>query len=314
MSATTDRIVDITDSGYHISVENCQLVLAKKGEFSRRTIPISELAVLIVSNLWTTYSHAALCSLAESKAFVIICDNKSLPTALLLPMQGHTLQAERLRLQIEAPNATNKRLWRQIVQAKIAGQSQVLLKLHGNDDGLNKLPARVGSGDTENVEGQAARRYWPQLFRDNSFRREPMATESPNCLLNYGYAVLRAITARALVGAGLCVPLGIHHHHRENTFCLVDDMMEPFRPIVDLIVASVANESVAAVPLDKETKKKIVTALLGRIEYDGEMRTLFDVLSKVANELITVFEGNSSRLVLPEPSTMLQIVDDHSVI
>ena len=155
------------------------------------------------------------------------------------------------------------------------------------------------SGDSENVEAKASKIYWPNIFGDKSFRRD-RAADDHNRHLNYGYAVLRAIVARAICAAGLHPSLGVHHHNRYDAFCLADDLMEPFRPLVDKAVAKILTERGANPPMDKEAKAEIIGAIIGRLEIAGEFRTMFDIASKTASSLAAVFAGERNDLLLPE--------------
>jgi CRISPR-associated protein Cas1 len=192
-----------------------------------------------------------------------------------------------------------KRLWRQIVRAKIMAQAALLVELRGRDFGLGVLARHVRSGDPANIEARAARRYWPAVFADLNFRRQ-RDNEDQNVLLNYGYAVLRAIVARAISAAGLHPSLGIHHHNRYDAFCLADDLMEPFRPAVDHAVADYMATHDAPYGLEPGAKQHIITELTGRYSMGGELRTLFDVAARMAGSLADVFLGTGKGLDLPD--------------
>lgn len=193
------------------------------------TMPLADVAALIVSHPQVTYTHAVLPGLAAAGAIFVACDEKHLPAAMLLPLVAHSTQTERIGKQAALSLPTRKRLWQQIVQEQIYARARLLEERTGKDWGLTPMAAQVRSGDPQNLEGQAARIYWQNLFSPEPFRRDPEA-EGLNSCLNYGYAVLRAAVARALCGAGLHPSLGLHHHNRYDPFCLADDFMEPFRP------------------------------------------------------------------------------------
>jgi CRISPR-associated protein Cas1 len=303
MSVTTDRILDISDGGYRLRAENRQLVLEKKDELPR-TVPFEEIAVLLVSNSWVSYTHTVLTTLAECNGILVTCDSRSLPIAMSLPLQGYTLPMERLRQQVDASAPTQKRLWQQIVRAKVRSQAAILKELRGHDGGLENMLERVGSGDPENIEAQAARRYWPQVFGNPGFTRQPQNGEPPNHLLDYGYAVLRAMTARAIVGTGLNATFGIHHHNRANAFCLADDLMEPFRPLVDRQVAYLIELQGDAAPLNRDNKAAMIAPMMLRVRYADEWRTLFDVLSRIAANVAAVYADAEDRLYFPENITI----------
>ena len=301
----TDRILDLSESPARLRVDTERLVIKRDGK-DDVLIPLADLAVVIVSHPRVTFSQAVLSGLATAGGAFVTCDKSSLPVAMLLPLQAHHLQAERFARQAAASLPAKKRLWQQIVRAKIAAQARCLRALHGDEDSLQGLVPRVRSGDPQNVEARAARRYWPALFNYGSgetFRRRRDG-DPPNGHLNYGYAVLRAIVARAICAAGLHPSLGLHHHNRYNAFCLADDLMEPFRPLVDASVARHAQEHGMNAPLDKNAKNAIIMDLLDRYPANGEARTLFDWLSRAAQSLTGVFSETCKRLTIAELSPL----------
>ncbi len=269
------------------------------------TIPLGNVAVLIVSHPQVSYSNAVLSGLAVSGAILVTCNEKHMPVSMMLPLVSHSLQAERFAAQAALAIPAKKRIWQQIVRAKIQAQAQLLDEKSGTDCGLRALAGRVRSGDAGNSEALAARIYWQGLFPNSGFRRDPEG-DGLNAVLNYGYAVLRAIVARSLCGAGLHPSLGVHHHNRYDAFCLADDLMEPFRPIVDREAANLNAVRGASLSLDKESKRALLQTLLGRFEANGESRTLFDWASRAASSLADAIEhraGNSRpvRLDLENP-------------
>jgi CRISPR-associated protein Cas1 len=230
---------------------------------------------------------------------VVLCDGCHNPAGLLLPLVGHTTQQERFEAQAAAGLPLKKRIWGQIVRSKVERQGAVLLQAYGGDAGLGAMSRRVRSGDPGNSEALAAQRYWPRLFGDPAFRRRRDGA-GPNALLNYGYAVLRAAVARAICASGLHPSLGLHHCNRYDPFCLADDLMEPFRPVVDTVVLSIVRERGAATPVDRESKIDILSVLSGRFDANGERRTLFDWLSCSAASLARIYSGSRENLDLPE--------------
>ena len=262
-------------------------------------MPLPEIAALVVAHPRVTFTQSVVSGLAEAGGILVTCDARFIPAAMLLPLQAHFIQTERLAQQVEASKPTCKRLWQQIVRAKITAQGRTLKALHGDDAGLPALLRRVRSGDPANVEAQASRRYWRALFADDKFRRNP-DSDDQNRHLNYGYAVLRAVVARALCAAGLHPSIGLHHHNRYNPFCLADDLMEPWRPVVDGVVARWVREHGTKAPLDRDAKSALIETITGRYRVGGEARTLFDVLSRTAASLVAVFAGGRRDLVLPE--------------
>ena len=301
-----DRIVDISEGAANLRVENRQLIVERK-EQPPRSMPMDEIGVLVLGTSWLTMTQPVLSTLSECGGVAVICDNRCLPVSLLLPLYANTLHSQRLRQQVSASLPTTKRLWAQVVETKILSQAAVLQELRGDDCGLAVLATTVKSGDTSNVEGQAARRYWQALFDDPDFRRQPQEGEPPNNLLNYGYAILRAMVARAIVASGLTVAYGIHHCNRENPFCLADDLMEPFRPLIDRQVVKMVTLYGKGMELDKDAKAHLLRPLLGRLEMAGEWRTVFDVFGRMSASLAMIFAGETSRLELPADCTALRL-------
>jgi CRISPR-associated protein Cas1 len=294
----TDRVLDISEEPARLSVRYGQLVIDLDAR-PETTVPLIDLAVLVVSHPRASYTNAVLAELTAAGGAFVACDSRHQPAAMLLPLAGHFLQTQRFATQAAAPLPVRKRLWQQIVRAKIRAQGRLLKELRGVDRGIPMLEKRVKSGDPENVEAQASRRYWTTLFNNPDFRRDRDA-EDQNRFLNYGYAILRAIVARAICAAGLHPSLGLHHHNQYDTFCLADDLMEPFRPIVDGAIARLVEERGADAAMNHDTKKVILQSLTGRFNFEGESRTLFDIITRVASSLAAVFMGERNDLLLPE--------------
>ena len=287
-----NRILDISTLPARLSIDTGRLVV-DAGE-RKEIVPLRHLGAVIVSCAGVTYTHAVLASLMEENIPFICCDSKHQPSGLLLPLCANSVQTERFRRQTELAQPVRKRLWRQIVQAKIRGQSWVLQQL-GKPNPLEALPCRVKSGDTENMEAQAARLYWPLLFGKGFERRRDGC--GINARLNYGYAIVRAMTGRALVGAGLHPSLGLHHHNRYDTYCLASDMMEPFRPLVDHLVAEFGSSETE--PLCPQSKRHIVSGLDKRFAVEEDLRTLGDIIIRASESLMGVVTGTRKELWLP---------------
>jgi CRISP-associated protein Cas1 len=271
-----------------------------------QAVPLADVAVLITSHPQISFTHAVLAGLAAAGGIFIACNEKHLPAAMLLPLETHSTQAERFAKQAAAPLPVRKQIWKQIVQAKLRAQGRLLEERTGKDWGVIPMAARVRSGDPDNLEGRAARIYWKALFGEQDFRRDPEG-EGLNPLLNYGYAVVRAIVARAICAAGLHPSLGVHHHNRYDAFCLADDLMEPFRPLVDRVVARLADTGRSgalqpgSISLDRDSKRAILEALLGRFTAEGESRTLFDWASRAASSLAAaIVEENADKLAIAQ--------------
>jgi CRISPR-associated protein Cas1 len=293
----TDRILDLSDAAVHLTVRYEQLIV-ERPEAERVSIPLSDIAVIVASHPHIRYSQSVLAGLAENGGVLVACDARCFPVAMMLPLEGHSTQAERFAKQTQLSLPAKKRMWKQIVQAKIAAQAAVLQALHGDDAGLAAMAARVGSGDSQNLEATASQRYWPRLFGDPKFRRRREG-EDQNRDLNYGYAVLRAITARAISSAGLHPSFGLHHSNRYNAFALADDLMEPYRPLVDHWLAATILEWGFRAQFDKAAKRDVLDGLLRRFDCEGQSRTLFDWIAKTTSSLAAVCLGEAKELYLP---------------
>lgn len=292
-----NHVIDLTTRPARLSVRNRQLVIeGAKGEITM--CPLAEIAVLVTAHPQITVTQAVLAGLSEAGGVCVVCDAKSRPVATMLPLVNHHLQTERLRAQASASLPTKKRLWQQIVRNKIASQAQVLRELHSQDFGLSRLAAQVKSGDRSNVEAVASRRYWRHLF-GTAFRRNPDADDQ-NRFLNYGYAILRAVVSRAITAVGLHPSLGLHHHNRYNPFCLADDLMEPFRPRIDRRVVQIVGTWSPQSELTPEIKLQLLAFLEERYFFEGQSRTIFDVLTRIASSLADVFLRKQKVMALPD--------------
>ena len=227
------------------------------GEDVVKTIPIEDTGIVILDNKQITITQGLMEALLENNCALITCDSKKMPTGLMLPLAGNTIQTERFKSQIEASLPLKKQLWQQTIEAKISNQAAVLKYVTGEpQNNMLKWAGSVKSGDTENMEARAAVYYWKTVFDDEFFTRDN-DSDGRNGLLDYGYAILRAIVARALVGAGLIPTLGIHHHNRYNAYCLADDIMEPYRPYVDKLVLDILEEDSCAT-ISQSVKTKLL--------------------------------------------------------
>ena len=291
------RIIEISTAPAYISVKDMQLVLKRQGEVVG-SVPIEDIGVLIVDHPGCTYSHAALNELLANNVAVVICGKNHHPNGLLLPLDTHSVQSEKYRAQVAAKSPVKKRLWKQLVQAKIRHQAWCLdvCEKEGGD-GLRGLANRVKSGDSENHEAQAAVRYWKHLFGAD-FRRKRDGSP-PNGMLNYGYTVLRAAVARALCGGGLHPSFGLHHHNRYNAYPLADDMMEPFRPLMDYQVFQYWQQGEGGIT--PEVKKALLGVLSQDVFLAGEKRPLMNALHFLSANLYRSLAGEEQALVIPTP-------------
>ncbi len=263
---------------------------------STRTIPIEDIGVVVLDNRQITITQGVLEALLENNSAVITCDSSRMPVGLMLPLCGNTTQSERFREQLDASLPLKKQLWQQTVQAKIANQAAVLKACRGSEvRNMRKWVGEVKSGDADNLEARAAAYYWANLF--TGFRRGREG-EPPNNLLNYGYAILRAIVARGLVGSGLLPTLGIHHHNRYNAYCLADDIMEPYRPYVDKLVVAMFDSGIEE--LDKDARAQLLGLPVMEVSIDGQRSPLMIAVGQTTASLYRCFSGESRKITYPE--------------
>lgn len=265
-----------------------------------KRVPIEDIGVVVLDNNRITVTQGALSALLDNNVAVISCDEHRMPSGLLLPLSGNTTQSERFRHQIEASQPLRKQLWQQTVQAKILNQSSVLYRVRKLDCGNMEAWARqVKSGDGDNLEGRAAAFYWQSLFGHiEGFRRDREGV-APNNMLNYGYAVLRAVVARSLVGSGLLPTLGIHHHNRYNAYCLADDIMEPYRPYVDMLVAGLADSGADCSNLTTEIKSKLLSVPVLDVVINGRRSPLMVGVGMTTASLYKCFSGEQRKIAYP---------------
>ena len=288
------RVVEITSEGCHLARLRGLMTVTRDGVEDGR-VPLDDIGVLLCNARGLTYSNGLLTELARRGVAVVLCGPNYLPAAWLWPLEGHHAQARRMRRQLEASRPLCKRLWQAVVRAKIDQQRNVLALLQLSTDGFEQLARRVRSGDPENVEAQAARRYWPLLF-GGDFRRGRFG-DGPNAFLNYGYTVLRAAVARAVVAAGLHPSLGIHHSNRYNAMCLVDDLMEPFRPLVDYAAVHLASGDDGE--LTAEAKRALVGVLMMDMATYRGATPLQTCLERAAQSLAQSYEAGEPAIVFP---------------
>lgn len=248
---------------------------------SQATIPIEDIGMVVLDHKQITVTHGLMESLLANNAAIITCDSSRMPVGLLLPLNGNTLQSERFQAQIDASLPLRKQLWQQTIQAKITNQAHVLKAVRGETvKNMFAWANDVKSGDSDNYEARAAAYYWSCFFPYLPAFRRGREGMPPNNLLNYGYAILRAIVARSLVASGLLPTLGIHHHNRYNAYCLADDIMEPYRPYVDNLVAEITDNQLAEIVRNYNPKKagyeKIKKEVLIAAETDSIVRNSSD--------------------------------------
>lgn len=287
-----------------ISLRNSQLVLTRIDEVENiieKTIPIEDIGTLILENPRINITHGLIAALLANNVAFITCDGKFHPTGMMLNLCGNTTQTESFRHQTEASQPLKKQLWRQLIQTKIYNQASVLAACGVQVEVLHTAASNVRSGDTDNREAFAAAYYWPRLFkRFPGFIRE-RDSGYPNNLLNYGYAILRALIARSIVGSGLLPTLGIFHHNRYNQYCLADDIMEPYRPYIDRFVLEIVeSESISPDSLTKEHRMQLLTIPTLTVSMSGRNRPLMVAASETSASLLRCFDGSHRKLSLPE--------------
>ena len=296
----------------YLSLKNAQLVIklpeVEKTDLPEiikknavRTVPIEDIGVVVLDNKQLTITQGLLEALLENNCAVITCDSNHLPVGLLLPLCGNTTQNERFRNQLNASLPLQKQLWQQTVQYKIHNQAAVLKQMRQAE--VRNMLAWVDdvkSGDSENLEARAAAYYWKNLFPSIPHFTRGREGVPPNNLLNYGYAILRAIVARSLVSSGLLPTLGIHHHNRYNAYCLADDIMEPYRPYVDELVVRLFDNGTDWLELDKELKTKFLSIPVIDVNIGGQTCVLTNAVAQTTASLYKCFSGESRKILYPD--------------
>jgi CRISP-associated protein Cas1 len=282
---------------YHLSIRYEQLVAADKAAQKEKTVPIEDIGFIVFEHPQITFTQAVIQLLAENNTAVIFCDAKHHPNSMLLHLDTHTIQTELFAHQVKASEPLKKQLWQQTIKAKIKNQALLLDLLDREGEALHYISGQVKSGDTTGMEAFAARKYWQRLFPVD-FTRDRYGI-APNPALNYGYAILRAAVARALAGSGLLATLGIHHHNRYNSYALADDIMEPYRPYVDMVVTEMLEQG-----LDTETlgnpEKAFLLELLGiDVMVGNNKRPLMVALSHTTASLARCFAGKTKKITYP---------------
>lgn len=295
------RVIEVSHAGTYLSVKLGQLVIKRDGEEVGR-IPCEDVGVLLVDHSGVVYTHTVLTKLLECGAAVVLCNGSHHPAGMLLPLESNTVQTERFRHQTTAKEPLKKQLWKQVVCAKIRHQAKLVQDDDITYEWLNALARKVRSGDPENIEAQASKRFWRAYLQGEEFHRRRDGAV-PNNMLNYGYMVMRAAVARALCSAGLLPALGIHHRNRYNAFCLADDMMEPFRGFVeqkvrDIFVARGPCEELTE--LDQQVKGQLLEVLYEEVVIAGYKGPLMVGLPRTMASLVRCFAGEQKKLELPE--------------
>nr|BFD33530.1 type II CRISPR-associated endonuclease Cas1 [Pigmentibacter ruber] len=291
----TKKIIDISTQKVRLSSFNDLLVI--EGE-NRVTLPFSDIAALIVSSPAVTYTHAVLSKLSENGSIFVCSDERHMPIGMLLPLDAHSSQTQRFAKQILSSIPFKKQLWKKVIARKIEVQGSLLLRKKGAHFGLLKMCKEVKSGDEGNLEAQAARIYWKNIHPMKEFKRD-ISAEDENKFLNYGYAILRAVVARSLCATGLNPSIGIFHKSKYNAFCLADDVMEPFRPIIDNEVFLISEELQSPFNLDTSIKKRLIEIMYKKFNFNKEERPLQDIITLSAQSLSNAFLSQEPKIILP---------------
>jgi len=291
------RIVDVSENGRFISKQR-GFITIKQGDESIGEVPLDDIGVLMISAFGATCTKDALVSLAERGAITVLCGAKGMPSALVLPVNANYEAALRTRLQSQASLPLKKRLWQSIISAKLMHQSEVL-KYFKKDEKANQIRTyarQVQSGDPQNREASGARLYWKALFGDD-FSRHPDG-DWPNSLLNYGYAILRACAARAICSAGLNPIFGVHHENSTNHFPLADDIMEPYRPLIDYYVKQITLSGENKI--NSGTKQKITAFLWADLDFNGETTPFYLAMERLSFSLVSSFKAKQPQIEIAE--------------
>lgn len=305
------RTLCFTNPAY-LSLKNNQLVIklpevetntslpeSFKAE-ATKTIPIEDIGIVVLDNKRITITQGVMEALLENNAAVITCNESHLPIGMHLPLVGNTTQTERMRYQIEASQPLKKQLWQQTIIAKIQNQASVLKQMRGTEiRNMQKWATEVKSGDSENLEARAAVYYWQNAFPMIENFTRSREGEKPNNLLNYGYAILRAIVARALVSSGLLTTLGIHHRNKYNPFCLADDIMEPYRPYVDKLVMQLYDKYPDCEELTKELKAELLQIPVLDVTINNKRSPLMIAVSTTTSSLQKCYAGELRKIIYP---------------
>lgn len=305
------RVITFTNPAY-LSLRLKQLVVkqpaahaAEAGDDSAEeslttTIPIEDIGVVVLDNKQVTITSGLMAALLAENVAIISCNDQHLPVGLYLSLDGNHLQSERFREQISASEPLKKQLWQQTVQQKIRNQAAMLDWRGIECRNMRKWATEVRSGDADNLEARAAAYYWAVAFPEHPDFVRGREEEAPNNLLNYGYAIVRAMMARSLVAAGLLPTLGVHHHNRYNAYCLADDIMEPYRPFVDKLVVDIIHWHTQYTFITNEHKRALLSLPVTDVMIDGHRSPMMIAIQTTANSVQRCFAGESRKIIYPE--------------
>lgn len=289
----------------YLSKRNDQLMVnipQAKGldNLSNNHIPIEDIGIVILDHQQITITQSLIASLLANNVALISCNESHMPTGLMLNLDGHTLQTQKSRAQLDASQPLLKQLWQQTIKAKIQNQANLLQSIHKPCENMKRWVDEVKSGDADNLEARAAAYYWKNIFSHlpdfTRYREGP----TPNHLLNYGYAILRGIVARSLVGSGLMPTIGIHHRNQYNAYCLADDIMEPYRPYVDWMVYNLSKNELNSSELTRDLRATLLGLATVDVEIEGLRSPLMIGVQKTTASLAKCFEGDTRKILFPE--------------
>lgn len=299
------RIVEVADDRRHLFLSRGFLVVqdtdGERKELGQ--VPLDDVAAVIANAHGLSYTNNLLVALAERCAPFVLCAANHNAVGMVLPIDGNYQQAKRFDAQIAANQPLIKRLWAEIVKSKLQQQAAALEATGSPFVPLSALVRKVRAGDPDNFEAQGARRYWGLLFGED-FRRDQQGA-GLNAMLNYGYTVLRAATARAVVAAGLHPTIGLHHSNEGNAMRLVDDLMEPFRPMIDLKIWQLHKHGEGQIT--PESKRALVRTLYDDVQTSAGATPVMVCAQKLATSLAQVFMGEKDKLDLPLPGLPLNL-------
>lgn len=295
------RTLMFTNPAY-LSFKNEQLVINLKDSGAKQTIPLEDIGFLVIESLQITISTQLLSKALDRNIAVFICNEKHIPIGYALSNSGHTETTMRIAKQLGSSLPLKKQLWQQIIKSKVANQAASLARIDRRDASMKLLrySEMVKSGDPENIEARAASHYWSSFTdRGAFFTRDYDGDDLINARLNYGYAILRGTVARALVASGLLLVVGINHKNKYNPYVLADDIMEPYRPFIDMEVANITEFLEAEEPLSSEVKKRLIQVLQRDVTIDGMCSSMVNAIGKTTASLAQCFLGERRLLALP---------------
>jgi len=291
------KIIEISRERTSLSIKYGQLLVKQDGK-ETSSIPCEDIGILLVDNQATNYTHCVFTTILKHGAAVVLCDGSHLPVGMLLPIESNSIQTERCAKQIKAKEPLKKKLWQQIVRAKIRHQAKIVKDDTQIHKALTALISQVRSGDPDNIEAQASKKFWSAYLQDVLFRRDAEG-KPPNNLLNYGYMVMRAAVARAICSAGLLPSVGLHHRNKYNAFCLADDLVEPFRGFVETKVKEIV-QSENWEELTQAIKAKLLEVLYEEVEIADYKGPLMVGLHRTAASLVRCYCGEQKEIELPK--------------